>query len=75
MTAQDVCKRCGDERPGDTSCSRCGGFGLLTGYGGDAEDCWECGGAGVTWPPRCPGCAAFRSTVGHAYDGETRSFR
>lgn len=55
------CKRCGDERPANTLCGRCGGHGLIHGYEGEPLDCPECGCSGIQFPPRCPGCGAWRS--------------
>lgn len=42
-----------------TTCSRCGGAGLVHGYMGDPKDCPRCGCSGIEWPPRCNRCGQF----------------
>ena len=62
--ARPPCRSCGNgERP-DTVCSYCGGYGMITNYGGDPDDCPACGCSGMQWPPVCPNCGKFRSMRG-----------
>ena len=58
------CKKCGSEKRPDTTCSWCGGYGMVTGYGGDPTECSHCGCSGIQWPPVCPDCCGFRSMKG-----------
>ena len=58
------CKHCGSEKCPDTSCSHCGGHGLVHGYEGDPRDCPSCGGSGIQWPAVCPDCSKWRSMEG-----------
>ena len=58
------CKHCGNTSRPDTECSRCGGYGLVTGMDGSPDDCPDCGCSGAQWPPICPGCGKYRSMKG-----------
>lgn len=58
------CKKCGSTKRPETACSRCGGYGMVTNYGGDPDDCPECGCSGRVWHPYCPDCSGFRSMKG-----------
>lgn len=58
------CKLCGNTERPDTECSRCGGYGMVTGGLGDPEACPNCGCSGLQWPAVCPGCSKWRSMEG-----------
>ena len=54
------CKKCGDNRWPNATCTHCGGS------GGDVHSydgsCYKCGASGAQWPPTCLGCTAFRKS-------------
>lgn len=54
------CKSCGDDREPHTTCSWCGGYGMVTSYSGDPAGCSHCGESGMQWPPTCKTCGKFR---------------
>jgi hypothetical protein len=58
------CCNCGSVKRPCTTCSWCGGHGMVTGYGGDPTECRPCGYSGAQWPPTCPDCSKFRSMEG-----------